>query len=334
MAISILENNGCPHKYHYELESLFYTLIWMCLTASEQKADGHPLPIMKFRDMQLQHWCGPELDDPGKEAAVFQHIAAIKAAALMTPDKFESRILSQLPPYFTPIREMLEELRDLLFRPVTRKDIHLTREQMRVQDRKAEEVFPAFINIFDKTLKKLELADIDHANDSANEQPTENIAHDPDMERAAHRRALGRGKKSAISEENLADQAEPESHGDNDSEGDRVSDSPTPRPAKGPHHVDSLVLDRQSRNFASRTAVSRAASPPMSEASKTAISLKVVSLADKGDIATSGGSRDHGISPGSGSRSSGSRDTSFVRSKRAAPEPGQSHSSSKRRRNQ
>ena len=341
MAISILKNNGCPHRYHYELESLFYSLIWICLTADEKKVDGHPTPTTEFSKMQLHLWCGPQLDDPENEAAVLDQIAAIKASALSDVDEFEKKILSHLPPYFEPIHEMLEELRDLLFRPKIKVKIDLP-EMVRVQDREAKDVFPEFISIFDKALRKLETTGLDQkiqAVDKSRIGEVTDAFELDDSERAAQRRVLGRRrKKHATPVDEQSDRAELSNDGKDDSEGAAHSapGSPTPRPPGGRQHFDLLVLGHQLGTIASgsRTAVSRAASRSISEVSKTEISFKVVSLADKGDIATSGGSRDHGISPGSGSRSSGSRDTSFVRSKRAAPEPGQSHSSSKRRRNQ
>ena len=333
MAISILANNGCAHKFYYELESLFYTLIWTVLMADEQKEDGHPLPTTDFTDSELSLWCGPQVDDPKKEEKVFRQIARNKATSLKDDVEFATGILSQLSPYFHPIREMLENLRDLLFRPRPRKGNPVAQEDMRVQDRKDEvNVIETFISILDDTLKELEKGHAGQVNDPQplGNEPHANDAVDDalldDIERVANRRMRElRGHDNPTVEE------ESGNHGGSHSDGlDDVPDSPTPLPAKGPQHVDSLTLDRQSRNLASsgsRTAVSRAASPSMSAVSKAAISLKTVSIADRGDISDSGRSGERSIVPGTDSR-----DTSSAHRKRGALEPEQSHSSSKRRR--
>ena len=223
---------------------------------------------------------------------------------------------------------------DLLFRPQPRKGATLAQEDMRVQDRRDEvKVIKTFISILGDTLKELQKG---HAGEANDPQPLGNGPHANvvvgktplvDVERIANRRM-----RELRAHDNPTVEEGPENHGSSDSDGgaDDVPDSPTPLPAKGPQHVDSLTLDRQSRNLASsgsRTAVSRAASPSMSAVSKAAISLKTVSIADRGDISDSGRSGERSFVPGTDSR-----DTSSAHRKRGALEPEQSHSSSKRRR--
>lgn len=181
MAISILRNNGCPHKFYYDLESLFYTLIWTCLTADGEKDDGYPKPMTDFCKTELAIWCDRKMDDPKGEQAVLRQIANNKELLMTDLDEFVKRILRELHPYFYPIRNMLDRLRWLLDR-ARENSGPVTMQQIMSTDR----IFETFILYLSSALENLEAR---HAN--SNNNAIENYEKNNNLELTINRQRSG-----------------------------------------------------------------------------------------------------------------------------------------------
>ncbi|KAL5522096.1 hypothetical protein ACEPAF_1953 [Sanghuangporus sanghuang] len=357
MAISILKNNGCPHKYYYEMESLFYALVWTCVTENGPRQNGRPPYTFDFKKSPVAAWCGPKIDELDDEATVYMSIAGVKTLMLTDFQNFEDRIVSHIPPYFKPILEMLRNLRRLLFQP--KHGIPVPEELMPISQRKdVDKVFQTFISILNEALEQLVSSSTDpenpvSTNDVQSEkendlqQPT--IAEPDVVERAANRRRMHHRKRRetpiAAAKAKLAGAGGEGALHDETEDLDAQNDpqSPSPSPTKGSNSIYPPSLDLSSR-ISSRIAGSHTTVSSHTAVSHTAVSWKTtsfgnnsVSARSRGPVGTRGtgarrGSRRGAGSLGGGSRGVGSRDTSSVGGKRSVPEGDQSHSSSKRRR--
>ena len=116
--IEMMLEYGCHHEYYFDLESLFYVLVWICLLEDGPRWEGH-YPSSKYvmKGSILERWCGgPGMPaDSNKDA--YQSAGDSKSATVLNETRFNERILAHLPKYFEPIKELLEELRTILFRP-------------------------------------------------------------------------------------------------------------------------------------------------------------------------------------------------------------------------
>lgn len=114
MAIEVLEGEK-PHTFYHDLESLFYVLIWVCTMYS---GPGGALrdKTFAYKKSVLSVWNG-EMTATGGH---FPFVAWSKRAVMMHPEPFKREILNNFAPYFEPIKEDIEKLRNVLF-PVALK---------------------------------------------------------------------------------------------------------------------------------------------------------------------------------------------------------------------
>ncbi|KAL5521668.1 hypothetical protein ACEPAF_2416 [Sanghuangporus sanghuang] len=187
MAIELLRTLGCPHKFYFDLESLFHVLVWICLTEDGPRSkDCHPESKFKFAGSILDGWDAPNNMTSGSAYWLSRH----KLSTMYNCKYFQEGILDLLPGYFKPIEELLRELREILFQydldydgtgPEDRKPIHDWKD--------IDSVFRRYIDALKDTMLKLPdtdegLTDISIPNDqslltTANEQDIQQSG-DPD----------------------------------------------------------------------------------------------------------------------------------------------------------
>ncbi len=111
MAIDILEGEkNTVHNYHHDLESLFYVLIWVCTMYSGPNGVVRD-KTFNYKESVLSVWNG-EMIGKGRH---FPLVAWSKRAVMMNPLPFNNQILTNFSPYFDPIKEDIEKLRNVLF---------------------------------------------------------------------------------------------------------------------------------------------------------------------------------------------------------------------------
>ncbi len=111
MAIDILEGEkNTVHNYHHDLESLFYVLIWVCTMYSGPNGAVRD-KMFNYKESVLSVWNG-EMIGKGRH---FPLVAWSKRAVMMNPLPFNNQILTNFSPYFDPIKEDIEKLRNVLF---------------------------------------------------------------------------------------------------------------------------------------------------------------------------------------------------------------------------
>ncbi|KAL5514298.1 hypothetical protein ACEPAG_2386 [Sanghuangporus baumii] len=177
MAIELLETLGGPHKFYFDLESLFHVLVWICLTEDGPRSkDYHPESEFKFAGSILDGWDAPKMTS---DSAYWLSIR--KLSTMYYCKYFQRDILDLLPGYFKPIEELLRELRAILFQYHFDYDGTVPEDRKPIQDRKdIDGVFRRYIDALkDATLKLPDtdegLTDINPPNDqslliTANEQ--------------------------------------------------------------------------------------------------------------------------------------------------------------------
>ena len=160
----MLENNGCEHKYYYDLESLFYVLVWVCLLQDGPRKQGHyPESNYKYEGSVLEGWRGGRNMLEDQEGTVFQRIGNIKMATVMDHGKFARDILNRLPDYFRPIEDLLNELRRILFKASDGdEDPDTPDDFLPIYRRKNKDrVFRRYINALRKARDQLPLTDVE-----------------------------------------------------------------------------------------------------------------------------------------------------------------------------
>ena len=94
MALEILGNDGREHKYYYDLESLFYVLVWICLLQDGPRKQGrYPESDYQYEGSVLEKWNGGRRMPEEPEKSAFQTIGLIKMVKVMIYDQFKIDIL-------------------------------------------------------------------------------------------------------------------------------------------------------------------------------------------------------------------------------------------------
>ncbi|KAL5498643.1 hypothetical protein ACEPAH_1998 [Sanghuangporus vaninii] len=163
MPIEMLENYGCEHKYYFDLESLFYVLVWICLTEDGPRREDHyPKSGYAFQGSALDRWCGGDSIPKQDDNVVFENIGNIKRATMENAMVFHRSILSHLPEYFKPIRTLLKDLRKLLFRPALddEDDTDTPEDRRPISKRRdVDRVFSGYIEALEKARDRLPASD-------------------------------------------------------------------------------------------------------------------------------------------------------------------------------
>ncbi|KAL5498631.1 hypothetical protein ACEPAH_1986 [Sanghuangporus vaninii] len=182
MAIELLRTLGCPYKFYFDLESLFYVLVWICLTEDGPRSkDCHPESKFKFAGSVLDGWDASNNMTSGSA----YWLSRRKFSTMYYCKYFQEDILDLLPGYFKPIEVLLRELREILFQYYLDYDGTAPEDRKPIHDRKdIDSVFRKYIDALTDTMLKLPdtdegLTDIHTPNDqflltTANEQ---NIQH-------------------------------------------------------------------------------------------------------------------------------------------------------------
>ena len=110
MALDILNNvEGLSNRYHHDLESLFYVLIWIVTTLSGPF--GKKREDMRYRQLNVAVWNGSRGLDPAI-------IYGVKYSQMISEDNFKKLIIPQIHSFFKPLIPCIERLREIMF-PVT-----------------------------------------------------------------------------------------------------------------------------------------------------------------------------------------------------------------------
>jgi hypothetical protein len=129
MSIRLLKsdksNEGWRHGYRDDMESFFYVLIWICCLWEKPKKKKEVTPLKAWME------------------GSFVNIAANKLLAMIDDDYFENSILSHFSKYFTFLRTLAREFRQLLFPSASIDDLSAC---IRYQD---------ILKVFDKAIGSL-----------------------------------------------------------------------------------------------------------------------------------------------------------------------------------
>lgn len=136
MAIEMLveeTRNRIPHAYYHDLESVFYSLCWLC-TSQEGPYSTPRDTKFKFNTSELAKWNGVGLNNP-----TLDEIRRFKESTVLSDSNFSMRILGQFAPYFAPLKPVVAELRRVMISegsnsdyltPVYRKQLNKRKEAM------------------------------------------------------------------------------------------------------------------------------------------------------------------------------------------------------------
>ncbi|KAL5476818.1 hypothetical protein ACEPAI_3004 [Sanghuangporus weigelae] len=163
MPIEMLENFGCEHKYYFDLESLFYVLVWICLTEDGPRWEGHcPQSGYDFKGSILDRWCGGDSIPNQDDNIAFENIGGIKGRTVENVAIFKRDILNHLPKYFEPIKDLLKNLRKILFRSASddEDDTNKPEDERPISERKdVDRVFRRYIEALEKARDGLPASD-------------------------------------------------------------------------------------------------------------------------------------------------------------------------------
>ena len=159
MPIKMMLAYGCPHEFHFDLESLFYVLVWICLREDGPRWEGrYPSSNYVMKGSILQKWCGGPGIPEGPNEDAYETAGLLKKACVTDSTEFENRILGRLPKYFEPIRDLLIELRSILFES---KLSESPEAPLSVEERKnPDRVFERYIDALGRARDRLPSDDV------------------------------------------------------------------------------------------------------------------------------------------------------------------------------
>ncbi|THH04002.1 hypothetical protein EW145_g5837 [Phellinidium pouzarii] len=171
LQMMVSENyNNVPHAYYHDLESVLYVLCWLC-TAQEGPNSTPRSRDFRFEESEIARWAGIGIDDPNLDG-----IRRAKTTIMKDDIEFGAVILDNFAPYFQPLRECVESMRELLVFSGLHKHVethnriieewrrrHVGEEvplelliRVPLDQRIAKDVFKCLYSIIDKTLDELE----------------------------------------------------------------------------------------------------------------------------------------------------------------------------------
>ena len=162
MSIEMLRNNGGKHKYYYDLESLFYVLVWVCSLQDGPRRKGHhPESNYQYEGSVLEGWNGDRRISEDSEGNAFKKVGTIKAGSVGIASIFKVDILDRLPVYFKRIENLLKELRKILFKESDDYgDPNIPEDDLPISERKNEHrVFERYIEALKKMRDQLPFSD-------------------------------------------------------------------------------------------------------------------------------------------------------------------------------
>ena len=243
MALEMLENNGCEHKYYYDLESLFYVLVWICLLQDGPRKQGHyPESDYQYEKSILEGWNGGRKMSEDCEGTAFQRLGKIKSATVVDHDKFTKEILNHLPDYFRPVEGLLKELRRILFKVSDGdEDPDTPDDSLPIYRRKNEDrVFERYIDALKKARDRLPLTDVELGR-------PDGVAQGRPVRVAA---AKCREFLEAVAEEERSDGDDPKDEREEVDEGDVFGQLAVPLDTKGKGKASAEPWGSQSRKRA------------------------------------------------------------------------------------
>ncbi|KAL5476840.1 hypothetical protein ACEPAI_3026 [Sanghuangporus weigelae] len=165
MPIEMLENYGCEHKYYFDLESLFYVLVWICLTEDGPRREGHiPQSRYDFKGSVLGQWCGGDSVPNQDDNVAFKNIGVNKRGVMGDVMVFRRDILNHLPKYFEHVKTLLKDLRKVLFRPALddEDDTNTPEDERPISERQdVDRVFRRYIEALEKVRDGLPASDLE-----------------------------------------------------------------------------------------------------------------------------------------------------------------------------
>lgn len=166
MAVLVgLDKANEVHNYYHDLESLFYTLVWTCLTQKGPNGAARPISDFNSDDSPIDKWCKIETS--------LADVADKKELMMSTWPGFRSRVFVHMKKYFAPLEVLFSLLREIIFRNTPSlmprfidgkivagnilTDIPDDQKSMRDRDRKR--VFKEIKDLLDEILESKEIQD-------------------------------------------------------------------------------------------------------------------------------------------------------------------------------
>ncbi|EJD02662.1 uncharacterized protein FOMMEDRAFT_155991 [Fomitiporia mediterranea MF3/22] len=112
MAIEMLAEetaNHVPHAYYHDLESIFYSLCWLCTSQEGPNNTERDRRSFDFNKSEVAKWTGIGMENPSLD-----DIRRCKAATIRDETEFIEKVLNQFAPYFDPIKPCVLTLRDVM----------------------------------------------------------------------------------------------------------------------------------------------------------------------------------------------------------------------------
>jgi hypothetical protein len=97
--VSLLLGDEAEHEARHDLESIFYVIIWACITLS---GPHHQHRNIAIHDTALDQWMNGSTDE---------RCGANKCGQIGLQTTFD-RLLQEFHPYFEPLKEMVRRLRE------------------------------------------------------------------------------------------------------------------------------------------------------------------------------------------------------------------------------
>lgn len=136
MAIEMLveeTSNRVPHAYYHDLESVFYSLCWVC-TSQEGPNSNPRCSCFNFSTAEVSKWNGVGMDNP-----TLDDIQTRKFSSIHNKTKFSKLVLNQFAKYFESLVPCIAALKEVMvgensniddINPYYREEIEATRRKL------------------------------------------------------------------------------------------------------------------------------------------------------------------------------------------------------------
>lgn len=115
MSIAVLtglEEKEDVHNYYHDLESLFYILVWICITYKGPNGAVRPSSDFKYDGSSVDLWCNILVTNE----ASLNSVGLQKYGMMGNQDAFRKQVYKVVHPYFSPLESLLFGLRRIIFR--------------------------------------------------------------------------------------------------------------------------------------------------------------------------------------------------------------------------
>lgn len=165
MSIAVLDGldtENEAHNYYHDLESLFYVLVWTCITQEGPNGVARLFSDFDYKGSPVDVWCNIK----NISEATLQSIARQKRGTMSSWPAFNKDAFIYMEKYFAPLRFLFYWMREILFRTspdlkfVSAKSLaDIPDDQKHMRDRERTKVFAEIKSLLDKVLDAKEIQD-------------------------------------------------------------------------------------------------------------------------------------------------------------------------------